>query len=298
MKILVTGGTGLIGKDLCHRLSAAGHEVAIVSRRVPSSTPYRVFVWDPLSSPPPADAIEGTDAVIHLAGEPVSGSRWTPEVKRRIRESRVTGTRNLVEGIAKCTSPPRILIGASAVGFYGDRGEDALDEAAPRGTGFLSDTCVEWETEGKRAEALGLRVAQVRIGVVLSRSGGALSLMLPAFKFGLAASLGDGRQWFPWIHIDDVVGIILHSLLNEEISGPINAVSPGIVRNEQFTRSLAQALHRPAFLTAPSFALNLLMGEMSGVVLASQRVVPRRVLDTGYQFFFPDLDQALAELLK
>ncbi len=183
------------------------------------------------------------------------------------------------------------------MGFYGDREEELLDETAGRGSGFLPDVCVEWENEGKRAALLDVRLAHVRVGVVLSEDGGALQTMLPAFRFGLGATLGGGRQWFPWIHIADIVGVFLHALNDESLTGPINAVSPGIVRNEEFTRELAHALHRPAFLAAPSFALNLLLGEMAEVALASQRVVPRRALETNYQFRYPTLVAALKDLL-
>ncbi|MEP7274233.1 MAG: TIGR01777 family oxidoreductase, partial [Acidobacteriota bacterium] len=285
---------GLIGKKLCRRLAEAGHVVTILSRR--AGTEFTTFIWEPQASAPPPEAIEGVDAIIHLAGEPVAG-RWSPEVKKSIRNSRVLGTQNLVAGIAAATLKPKALISASAVGLYGDRGDELLDEGAGRGSGFLSDVCVEWENEGRRAKELGVRVAHVRVGVVLAAEGGALPAMLPAFKFGLAASLGDGRQWFPWIHIEDILGIFLHALNNESITEPLNAASPGIVRNEEFTRELAQALHRPAFLSAPSFALNLILGEMAEMVLASQRVVPGRTLDTGYQFRYPALAPALRDLV-
>lgn len=297
MKILITGASGLIGRAVCARLSRDGHHLVTTSRRPARDGRGDVHEWNPQAGPIPAAAIEGVDAVIHLAGEPVAGGRWTAEMKRRIRDSRVAGTRNLVAGIAAAGARPRALISASAVGYYGDRGEEELDESSPPGEGFLSEVCVEWEREALAARSSSLRVALVRIGPVLARDGGALEKMLPAFRLGLGARLGDGRHWFPWIHIDDVTGIICHALENERIEGPINAVAPGLVRNAEFTAALARELHRPAFLSAPGFALNLLMGEMASVVLMSQRVVPRRASETQYRFKFPELEAALSDLL-
>jgi uncharacterized protein (TIGR01777 family) len=255
------------------------------------------FIWDAQTGPPPVKAIEQSDAIIHLAGEPVMAFRWTESTKERIRESRVTGTRNLVSAIEAAGSRPKLLIHASAVGFYGDRGDEILTEDSSSGRGFLSEVSAAWEAEANRAAAFGVNVSTIRIGLVLSANGGALPLMLPAFRFGLGASIGDGRQWFPWIHIDDVVGIILHPLRNQSASGPLNAVSPGIVRNRQFVEALAAHLGRPAFLSAPSFALNLLMGEMAELVLGSQHAVPQRTVESGYSFLYPRLEDALKSLV-
>jgi hypothetical protein len=300
MKVLVTGATGLIGSALCRSLVNEGQAIVTLSRH-----PHRghhhpaaeVHQWEPEVSPPPAQALQGVDAVVHLAGEPVAARRWTAEQKQRIRDSRVIGTRHLVTALGAAEARPGVLISASAVGIYGDRGDEALDEQSSAGRDFLSAVCQEWEQEAARARALGLRVAPVRIGVVLSTEGGALPRMLPPFKLGVGGRLGSGRQWFPWVHIADVVGIIRHALLSPALGGPVNAVAPGIVTNAEFTQELARVLHRPAGLPVPEFALRLLMGETAEVLLASQRVTPRVALAAGYQFRYPTLQAALDQLL-
>jgi uncharacterized protein (TIGR01777 family) len=251
-----------------------------------------------MAESPPSEAWEGVEAVIHLAGEPVAGARWTEEQKRRVRDSRAKGSRNLVAGMRATPRPPKVLVSASAVGFYGDRGNEILNESSAPGSGFLSEVCLDWETEAARARELGVRVAYVRTGVALSLSGGALEKMLLPFKLGLGGRLGDGRQWFPWIHIEDIVGIFLHALMSPAVDGPINGVAPGIVTNEEFTRELAAALKRPVFFPVPELALRILMGEMAEVVTASQRVVPQVALDTGYRFKYPNLRPALDALLN
>lgn len=301
MKILITGATGLIGRAVCQLLVDEGRQAVVLSRRPPAEiglTGVSAFRWEPETESAPAQAWEGVDAVIHLAGAPVAAARWTDEQKRRIRDSRVKGTRNLVAGMRKTSNPPKILISGSAVGFYGDRGDDILNEGSDPGSGFLSEVCLEWEAEAARARELGVRVAFVRTGVALSPSGGALEKMLLPFKLGLGGRLGSGRQWFPWIHIDDIVGIFRHALMTAAVDGPINGASPGIVTNEEFTRELAATLNRPVFFPVPAFALRVLMGEMAEVIMASQRVVPRAALDTGYKFKHPNLRQALESLLK
>lgn len=296
MRVLVTGATGLIGQQICEELRQEGHETVILSRRpsgVKTGPGITAYAWDPEQGNPPAEAWDGVDAVIHLAGEPVAGARWTNDQKRRIRDSRVTGTKNLVDGMKGLASRPRVFISASAVGFYGDRGEEDLDERSSPGNGFLSDVCREWEDEALKAEQAGIRVGLVRIGVVLSREGGALEKMLLPFKLGLGGQLGDGRQWFPWIHVDDIVGIFKHALVNENVRGPINGVAPGIVSNAEFTKQFAGALNRSVFFPVPAFAMRMMMGEMAIVVLSSQKVVPKVALDTGYDFKFPQLGEAL-----
>jgi hypothetical protein len=300
MKVLVTGATGLIGRSICQLLVEEGNQIVVLSRRPESARSDAIvtaFRWEPESELPPDAAWEGVEAVIHLAGEPVA-DRWTSEKKRRIRESRVTGTRNLVDGMKGSASRPKALIAASAVGYYGDRGDEVLNENSGPGRGFLSDVCVEWEGEAARARELGVRVVSVRSGVVLSPSGGALEKMLTPFKLGLGGRLGSGRQWFPWIHIDDIAGIFRHALVTDSLSGPINGVAPGIVTNEEFTRELAAALDRPVFLPVPEFVLSILMGEMAEVVTASQRVIPQVALETGYKFRHPNLRPSLESLLK
>jgi uncharacterized protein (TIGR01777 family) len=301
MKILITGATGLIGRSVCRSLIDEGHQVAVLSRRPPAAIDLAgviSFRWEPVAESPPAAALDGVEAVIHLAGEPLVAARWTEEQKRRIRDSRVKGSRNLVAGMRATTRPPKVFVSASAVGFYGDRGDDILNESSDPGSGFLSEVCLEWEAEAARARELGVRVALVRTGVALSPSGGALEKMLLPFKLGLGGRLGGGRQWFPWIHIEDVVGIFLHALMSPAVDGPINGVAPGIVTNEEFTRELAAALNRPAFFPVPHLALRVLMGEMAEVVTASQRVVPQVALDTGYHFKYSNLRPALESLLK
>src|SRR5262245_18472219 len=301
MKILITGATGLIGRSVCRALISGGHQVVALSRRPPAATDLAGVItlrWEAVAESPPAAGWEGVEAVIHLAGEPVAAARWTEEQKRRIRDSRVKGTRNLVAGMRAATRPPKVLVSASAVGFYGDRGDEILNEGSDPGSDFLSEVCLDWEAEAREARELGVRVAFVRTGVALSPSGGALEKMLLPLKLGLGGRLGDGRQWFPWIHIDDVAGIFLHALMSPDVDGPVNGVAPGIVTNEEFTRDRAAALNRPVFFPVPQFALRVLMGEMAEVVTASQRVIPQVALDTGYWFKYPSLRPALESLLK
>lgn len=300
MRVLLTGATGLIGKALCRVLAAEGHELVVLSRKgsghsLPGNA--KAFAWQPEQEIPPVAAWEGVEAVVHLAGEPIAAGRWTPTQKGRIRNSRVIGTRNLVDGMKGLAHKPKVLVCGSAVGYYGNRGDEKLDEHSTPGTGFMSDVCLAWEKEGERAATFGVRVTCARIGVVLSQEGGALEKMLLPFKLGLGARLGDGQQWFPWIYLDDIVGVLRHALL-QPIQGPINGVAPGIVNNEQFTREFASVLHRPTFLPVPEFALRMLLGEMADVLLNSQYVTPRIALETGYQFRFPQLRSALEAILK
>lgn len=298
MKVLITGATGLIGRALSLMLTAEGHQIVVLTRnptRVQGLAGAKAFAWQPEQERPPVEAFEGVAAVIHLAGENVA-ARWTPEHKRRIRDSRVLGTRNLVMGMRQSQQPPPIFICSSAVGLYGNRGDEQLTEQSAPGTGFLVEVCREWEAEIQQAQAFGARTVALRTGVVLSREGGALKTMLPAFQFGVAGKLGDGRQWFPWIHIADIVGLIRHALLNDSVRGPLNGAAPNPVTNEEFTKELAAVLNRPALIPVPKFALELLFGEMSAVMLASQRVLPAAALQSGYQFRFPWLREALSDL--
>lgn len=289
MIIAITGGTGFIGNALVEALKARGDQVRLLSR---SRGPY---LWDPLAGPPPAAALDGADAVIHLAGETVS-QYWTAAAKRRIRESRVTGTRNLVEGLRRMSAPPRVLISASAVGFYGDRGDEPLDESSAPGTGFLPEVSQAWEAEANAASKLGIRVVTKRTGVVLHPGGGALAKMLPPFKLGLGGPLGSGRQWMPWIHLDDQIALTLFALDTPCLAGPVNAVAPNPATNAEFVRAMGRALRRPAFMPAPAFALKLALGEMSQIVLSSQRVAPRALEQAGYEFRYSRLAEALAAL--
>jgi len=297
MKILVTGASGLIGRALAARLQASGHELHLVGRGPRKGLPAgaRFSIWD-LQSPPPEDAMEGTDAVIHLAGEAVA-QRWTAEAKRKIRASRVEGTRWLVEGVERRRQRPGALVCASAVGYYGDREDALLTEESAAGKGFLAEVCLEWEAEARKAEALGVRVATVRTGVVLSPDGGALAKMLPAFRAGAGGRVGSGRQWMSWIHLADLVSLLEFAACTESVRGAVNAVSPNPVRNSEFASQLGAALRRPAVLPVPATVVRLLFGEMSEIVLTSQKVLPQAAMRAGFRFQFPDLGPALRNLL-
>jgi uncharacterized protein len=298
MKILITGATGLIGRAVCRRLANDGHQLVVLSRRPEGANAIaEVIKWEPGLGPPERRVWEGVEAVIHLAGEPIAAARWTDEQKRRIRDSRVIGTRHLIAGIREAAERPKVLVSGSAVGYYGNRGDEELDERSASGQGFLPEVSRQWEGEALRAQEMGLRVVMVRTGMVLSANGGALEKMLLPFKLGLGGRIGDGRQWFPWIHIDDIAGIFCHALHSAEVRGPINGVAPELVNNADFTRELAAALHRPVILSAPGFFLKIAMGEMAEVVLSSQRVIPRVALESGYSFRFPILRSALTDLL-
>jgi uncharacterized protein (TIGR01777 family) len=293
MKVAVTGATGLIGARLLTALKARGDEVVVFSRSA-----ARGVQWDPLAGPAPADALSGADAVVHLAGEPVA-QRWNDDVKRRIRESRAIGTAHLVDGLRAADPRPAVLISTSASGYYGDRGDALVDESTDPGTDFLAEVCSEWERAASVASTeLEMRVVVVRNGVVLDAGGGALKTMLPPFKAGVGGPVAGGRQYLPWIAADDVVGIYLAALDSEQWSGPVNASAPAPVTNAEFSRALGRALHRPAVMPVPGFALKLRFGEMATIVTASQRMVPARALALGYRFRFGDLDAALEAALK
>jgi uncharacterized protein (TIGR01777 family) len=250
--------------------------------------------WDAEREPAPRAGFDGVDTVFHLAGEPVAEGRWTQEKKRRIRDSRVIGTRNLVDGIAQCEQRPKTLVSASAVGYYGSRGDEILTEDSAVGNDFLADVCAQWEREALRARELGIRVVCLRIGIVLGRDGGALKKMLPIFRLGLGGRLGNGQQWMPWVHLDDIVGLLLHGAKSEGLAGPINGVSPQPVTNREFTKVLAGALHRPAIFPVPVLALKVALGETAEIVLASQRVIPQVAQASQYTFRHSDLATALA----
>jgi uncharacterized protein len=299
MKILVTGATGLIGRSLSRLLAGDGHALVGLSRSPEKhrGVPAQMHRWDPLAGPPPAEALAGVEAVVHLAGEPIAARRWSAEQKKRIRDSRVISTRNLASAISSAKAPPAVFVSGSAVGFYGDRGDDLLDESAGAGKDFLSEVCREWEAAAEPVRQSSVRLVCVRTGVVLSTEGGALKKMLPAFKMGVGGRLGSGRQWFPWIHIEDIVAIFQHAIFNTSLSGPVNGTAPEPVTNAEFTSKLARALKRPAFLPAPEFALRLVMGEMADVLLMGQRAIPKAAVDSGYKFKHPRLDQALEDLL-
>jgi uncharacterized protein (TIGR01777 family) len=283
-------------------LHQAGHTVRALSRdsvaakqRVPHLK--EVFPWNPLQELPPLQAFEGCDAVVNLAGESIAG-RWTAPKKQLIRDSRVQGTKNLVNALAQLSSRPKVLISASAIGYYGDRGEETLTEDAAPGSDFLAQVCRDWENEALKAESLGMRVVRLRIGLVLGRGGGTLQALLPLFRVGLGGPLGSGRQWWSWIHRDDLCRLIVQILANENVSGPINATAPQPVRQKEFAQVLGRVLRRPAFLPTPAFALKIALGEFADGILASQRALPRRAQEMGYRFQFEELEGALREILQ
>lgn len=299
MKTLVTGATGFIGKRLIGRLD----EPVVLSRnaerarRELGNPQVQVHAWDPLAGPPTAEAFEGVKTVFHLAGESVAEGRWTKAKKDRIRDSRVVGTRNLVAGIVQAPVKPDVLISASAVGYYGDRGDETLAETATSGNDFLAGVSEEWERESQRAAEMGLRVVNPRIGIVLGADGGAAPKMARLFRLGLGSPLGNGRQWMPWIHIDDLIELLLFSAECEDVEGPINAVSPQAATNREFTRELARALHRRVLLPpVPGIALRMALGEFSGALLASQNVSPQAALAAGFVFQRASLTEALHDL--
>jgi uncharacterized protein (TIGR01777 family) len=305
MRVTVTGATGLIGTTLVSRLQAGGAEVTVLSRnpdRAGATLDVHTVGWDPLGEPAPAEALEGRDAIVHLAGENVA-QRWTEQAKRAISESRVLGTRHLLEGLHATATPsgegrPGVLVSSSAIGYYGPHGEEPLDEEAPAGEGFLAEVCVAWEAQARRAEDLGMRSVQVRTGVVLDSRGGALAKMLPPFRLGVGGPVAGGRQYVSWIHVEDLVGIMGTALEDERWSGPVNGTAPEPVTNGELSQALGRALHRPALLPVPGAALRLLYGEMAQIVTTGARVLPARPLMLGYEFRHPHLAAALSAALK
>ncbi len=304
-RVTLTGATGLIGPPVVAALQDAGAQVSVLSRdperarerlRREGHEPVEAYAWDLMAEPAPAEALEHRDAVVHLAGENIA-QRWSAQAKRAIRESRVTGTRNLLAGMRQAASPPRTLVSSSGVGYYGAHGEEPLDEEAPAGRDFLAQVCVEWEAEAQKAVDLGLRVVCVRTGVVLHKDGGALEKMLPPFRLGVGGPVAGGRQYISWIHREDLVGMIATAVGDERWSGPVNATAPTPVSNGDFSRALGRALKRPAFLPVPAVALQLLYGEMAEIVTEGARVVPAKALVLGYEFAHPALEQALSSAL-
>ena len=295
MNILVSGSHGLIGSALVPFLTTAGHQVTRLSR---STSAESTLQWDPESNRIPTPALDGLDAVVHLAGENIASGRWTPEKKARIRDSRVKGTRLLCEALAQLANPPKVLVSASAIGFYGDRGDAVVTESSRPGMDFLAQVCRDWEAATEAARARGIRVVNLRIGVVLSPAGGALAKMLTPFRLGAGGIIGDGSQYVSWIALDDVVGAIQHALLTESLHGPVNAVAPQPVTNRQFTKTLGHVLGRPTLFPLPAFAARAMFGEMAdALLLASTRVEPRQLQTTGYAFGYPEAEDALRHLL-
>lgn len=304
MKIVLTGGTGLIGSRIAHYLAAQENEIVALTRRAspkkPNGLNLRFVQWDACSLGAWAQEMNGADAIIHLAGEGIFDARWTEDVKRRIVESRTLSTRLLIDALKQAKHKSRTFVCASAVGYYGDRKDEPTEESAPAGTGFLADVCLRWEAEALFANQYGARVAIPRIGIVLDKDGGALSRMKPIFQAFLGMPLGNGRQWFPWIHIEDVARCIMYPLENIHLEGAYNAASPHPVRMSEFCTSLGQALHRPSWswLNVPGFALRIALGEASESLVQGQKIVPRKLLDLGFSFQFPQLSPALQNIFS
>ncbi len=296
MEILVSGSRGLVGAALVPALESGGHRVRRLVRE--GGEGNDCIVWQPEAGRIEREKLAGIDAVIHLAGEPITG-RWTAAKKQRIRQSRIAGTRLLAETLAQLSPRPRVFLCTSAIGYYGDRADTWLDEDSALGTGFLAEVCRDWEAAADPARVAGIRVATMRLGVVLSRHGGALGAMLLPFRLGLGGRVGSGQQWWSWISIEDVVGGIQHALTAETLSGPVNLVAPQPVTNTEFTHALGRVLRRPAILPAPAALLRLALGEMAdGLLLSSARVRPARLLASGYQFRQSELTPALRVLLE
>lgn len=303
MKILVTGGTGFVGQPLVRKLIEANHKVVLLTRNPDAakraiSDSVEIYGWEPESTTPPKEAYNGIDAIVHLAGESIAAGRWTAKQKKKILDSRVLSTRNLMKGAVEAGAKPKVIVSASAIGIYGDRGNQSLSETSPQGIGFLADVCRAWEKESQYPGLESVRKVNLRIGIVLEKNGGALQKLLPIFKIGGGGPVGNGKQWMSWIHREDLIEMILYSVTHENVSGVFNAVAPNPSTNAEFSRALGKALHRPAFMPAPPLALKLAMGEMSELVLASQKVEAKKIVDTGFAFKFPSIQEALNDICK
>ena len=296
MKILIGGSHGLVGTALIASLEAAGHEVVRLVRHYTTSD--QEIEWSPDRYSIALSRIEGFDAVVNLAGESIAEGRWTEEKKLRIRESRVKGTKLLGDALANLTNSPGTFICASAIGYYGNRGDEVLTEAGTPGDDFLAQVCKEWEEATALATEKGIRVVNARFGIILDKNGGALAKMLPPFRMGVGGKIGDGKQWMSWITLDDVIGALEFALENHSVAGPVNFVAPNPVTNAEFTKALGSALSRPTLLPVPAFGVRLLFGEMGeALLLGGQRVAPKRLMSEGYQFQHAQLDQALKHVL-
>jgi hypothetical protein len=300
MKIVITGATGFVGSRLTENLKQEGHSAVALTRnassaRLKAPALDAAYDWDPLSQIPPAEAFTGADAVVHLAGETVVG-RWTAAKQAAIRDSRVLGTRNLVTGLGKLTGKPPVLVAASAIGFNGDRGEEELTESSASGDDFLAGVCRAWEAESAKAGALGIAVARLRTGIVLGAGGGALDAMLTPFKLGAGGPLGSGRQWWSWIHLDDLCGLMRH-LIERKQAGVFNATAPSPLRQKDFAKALGRVLRRPAFMPAPAFALKIVLGGFASELLSSKRVLPEATQAAAFEYQFSDLEAALRQAL-
>lgn len=302
MRVLVTGATGLIGSALCDALLSRGDEVVGLTRDPdrarPKNPTVHWYAWQATAERPPTEALTGLDGVVNLIGEEIN-QRLTDQAKVRIRESRLVSTRNLLQGIQAAPSKPKVFIGQSAIGYYGDRGAKILDEESPPGDGFTADIPIDWETAERKAEGIVTRVVIFRTGLVISKRGGLLKQLLLPFKLGVGGSIAGGEQFMSWIHIDDEVGLLLWALDNDRVSGIVNATAPNPVTNRELSKALGRALHRPAFMPIPKFAVSALRGgELADAVAGGARVLPRRALDLGYEFRHPEIDEALRSALR
>lgn len=300
MRALVTGATGFVGKRLLAKLQrpvVLSRDATQAAKRL-ARFGANVYAWEPQGGSPPVDAFLGVDTIFHLAGDPVAEGRWTKAKKARIRDSRVLGTRNLVAGLRKLPIKPQVLVSASAVGIYGSRGDEELTETSAPADDFLAEVCAGWEREALAARELGIRVVPIRVGIVLGEKGGALGKMLTPFKLGLGSPLGSGNQYMPWVHIDDLVELMLFAAGNSSVATPLNGVSPHPVTNREFTKTLGRVLGRPTFFPpVPGFMLRLMLGEFADVLLGSQRVLPQAALAAGFKFQHPELEPALRNVL-
>jgi len=298
MRILITGASGLVGKELQKSFAEKGYEMLLASRSEPKDDKHIQWtIEEGLSEP---EKLEGIDVVVHLAGENVSGGiRWNDEKKKAIRDSRVLGTRNVVDAISKLKKKPHTFIASSAIGFYGERGDEEVTESSAAGDNFLAGVCKEWEAESRRAEDAGIRTVLLRTGIVLSKEGGALATMLTPFKLGVGGVVGSGKQWMSWISLEDEIAVINFAIENENIRGAVNAVAPNPVTNEEFTKTLGEVLYRPTFIPLPEFAVSMIFGEMGdALLLASTKVMPKRLEDAGFEFKHPNLKEAVEKAVS
>ncbi len=297
MKVLVSGSTGMVGSALVEQLQSKGHQVISLVRSK-SDRENEVF-WDPIIGKLDTSKLEGVDGVVNLAGENISTGRWSPQKKKRIWDSRVLGTQNLVRALSHLEAPPKILINASAIGFYGDTGSTPVNESGSYGSGFLASVCKDWEEATQEAEKNGMRVVKLRIGMVVSPTGGALKKMLLPFKLGFGGKVGSGKQYMSWISIDDLISLIIYSLENQNVSGVINAVAPNPVTNTEFTKAMGKVLNRPTIFPLPAFVARTMLGEMADeLLLVSARVVPKAITDHGFTFKYPVIEKALKDYLS
>lgn len=303
MKVIIAGGSGFIGSRLIQRLNDAKHDVVLLSRNPGAIRSYengalKIVQWDGRTVGSWSQFIDGADVVINLAGENIAAKRWSEKQKIRLVNSRIESTRTIIQSINNAKKKPRVLVNASAVGFYGNDGDGDVAEAQTKGEGFLSDLCEQWEREAQDAEKSDLRVVLLRIGVVLDSSGGALKKMLLPFKLFIGGPLGSGKQWFPWIHREDVINIILFALEKQSLSGAVNVASPSPVTMNEFSSLLGKAIGRPSWMRVPSFMLKLMLGEMSEMLIGGRRIIPKKLLDNGFVFQHPDLEATLDSLFK